>query len=424
LLRKPAAMYRLDWIEQLKLGKIEFPAAREIAAVSPTVWKLGWTSLLTDISTEMVNSVIPIYIVLHLHMTPLQYGAIDGIYNGFALALLSLSASLIADRKNCHKEAAAAGYGISAICKLALLCVGGMWSWIAGVIALDRLGKGIRTAPRDALISLNTHREYLGTAFSVHRALDAGGMLLGPIAAFLLLWVVPAAYDVVWLTSFVVAVIGLSVLWLFVPNPDRKGWTSDHAVSLASALRLFRCKRFSALTGCGLLLSLATMSDGFIYLLLQQKSGAASVFFPLFYVLTACFYMLFSVPAGRLADKWGRARVLLSGYGVLGLVYLALQTLSSANSTIQVICLAMMGAYYAATEGVLMAMASAVVPPALRTSGLAMLATAVGLGKMGSSLLFGWVWEVFGAQTALAHFSIALVAALAGAGIWLRVTRN
>ena len=83
-------MYRLDWIEQLKLKTAEVPKPRQVAAVSPAVWNLGWTSLLTDVSAEMVNSVIPVYLVLHLHLSPLRYGAIDGIYNGFAVVLLSL----------------------------------------------------------------------------------------------------------------------------------------------------------------------------------------------------------------------------------------------------------------------------------------------------------------------------------------------
>jgi len=166
-------MYRLELIERLKQG----PAAKidSRPPVSPTVWKLGCTSLLTDISSEMVSSLLPVYLVLHLHMSPLQYGAIDGIYNGIAVVILSLTGGYLADRTRRYKEVAACGYGMSALCKLLLLVVGAVWGWIAAVIAIDRLGKGLRTAPRDALISLSTPAPFLAGAFAVHRALDAGG---------------------------------------------------------------------------------------------------------------------------------------------------------------------------------------------------------------------------------------------------------
>ena len=109
-------MYRLDWIEQLKLKLTAAPATGAVLTVSPVVWSLGFTSLLTDISTEMVNSALPVYLVLHLHLSPVQYGVIDGLYNGLAVALLSIAAGLIADRSGRHKEVAGFGYALSAGC--------------------------------------------------------------------------------------------------------------------------------------------------------------------------------------------------------------------------------------------------------------------------------------------------------------------
>src|SRR5687767_4337689 len=147
-------MYRFDWIEQLKLRAAPSPAGG-LAATSPVILALGLTSFLTDISAEMVNSLLPVYLFLHLKLTPFQYGAIDGVYNGLSIALVGLAAGLIADRWTRQKEVALAGYGLSAACKLLLVAAGGVWSSIAAVVAIDRLGKGIRTAPRDALISFH-----------------------------------------------------------------------------------------------------------------------------------------------------------------------------------------------------------------------------------------------------------------------------
>jgi MFS family permease len=441
-------VYRLDWIEQLKLKLTAAPATGTVLTVSPVVWSLGFTSLLTDISTEMVNSALPVYLVLHLHLSPIQYGVIDGIYNGLAVALLSIAAGVIADRWARHKEVAGFGYVLSAACKLLLLVAGSAWGWIAAVVGLDRVGKGIRSAPRDALISFNSRREVMASAFAVHRSLDAGGALLGPVVAFLLLAQIPGAFDVLWLTSFVFAVIGCGVIALFVPGSRTpqaiqartKGTASDapeaaaqpapaqlnsssapeRPSALRETFRLLGTKQFGAIGCCALLLAASTVSDGFIYLVLQERTGTNSSFLPLFYVGTASFYMLFSVPAGRLADRIGHRRILLGGYAVLGIVYAALLVVPNAGWPAVIVCLALMGIYYAGTEGILMALTSTVLPARLRTSGLALIGTALGLGKMLSSVVFGWVWSGLGQTAAITSFVGGMICIIIVANLWLR----
>ena len=403
-------MYRLELMEQVKLRTLP-PAAALTARVHPAVWTLGVASFLTDVSAEMVVSILPIYLVVGLRMNPLQYGAIDGVYNGAAIASLSLAAGLIADRTRRHKEVAAAGYGLSALCKL-LLMAGSAWSWIAAVTALDRAGKGTRTAPRDALISFYSEGKALAASFAVHRALDAAGSLAGPLLAFALLSRMPGAFDAVWAISFVFALLGLTVLWLFIRNPTNAVPARARPVSLPQAAGLLSSRRYRALAGAATLLSFATISDGFIYIALQRRGHLPEGYFPLFYLITASFCMLFSLPIGRAADYWGRGPVLLAGYGAAGAIYLILLSSAALGHAEVFGCLALFGVSYAATEGVLMAMASAAVPPELRTSGLALLATFVGFGKFGSSLMFGWLWHVLGIGTAIAAFVLALVAAL------------
>jgi MFS family permease len=415
----------LEWIERRKLGAPEISPTNQIGKVSPVVWKLGWTSFLTDISSEMVNSALPVYLVLHLHLSPLQYGAIDGVYNGFAVALVSLAAGLMADRLKQHKEVALGGYGLSSICKLAMLAAGGVWGWIIAIIGLDRLGKGIRTAPRDALISLNTPSHLMASAFAIHRALDAGGALLGPLISFILLAQLPGAFDVLWVTSFLFSILGVAALWLYVPRPKEslfsQPFMDERRISRRSISFLFSSPRYVALAGCGLFLALGTANDGFIYLVLQQKGGTNAGFLPLYYVATAASYALFSIPAGVCADRFGRGSIFLGGYAVLGMIYLSLFFMPFAGLPAQVGCLFLLGLYYAGTEGVLMAMASAEIPPEIRASGLAILATAIALGKAGSSLLFGWIWSAFGAPSAIVTFGAILTAAMLAAGFCLRV---
>ncbi len=417
-------MYPLEWIEQLKLRVLRRPSAKQIAQVNPVVWKLGSTSFLTDISAEMVSSALPAYLVLYLRLSPLEYGAIDGMYNGLSVALVGLMAALWADRTGRLKYVAVAGYGTSAVCKLLLLAAGGLWGWILAIVWLDRTGKGIRTAPRDAIISLASSPSQLATSFAVHRALDAGGSLLGPLVAFALLWWLPTRYDIVWITSFGFALLGLAVLWLFVRNPERGSQRHLRAGSFKAAAALLFTRRFGTLASCGLLLSIVTISDGFIYLLLQEKSGIGAGLFPLFYVVTACFYMLLSIPAGVVADRLGRMPVLLAGYSVLGLLYLLLMTLPGAGLLSVAVCLVLFGLFYAATEGVLTAMASALVPSEIRTSGLALMVTVVGLGKLISSVLFGWMWQAHGIGTSLLVFGVALATLLPIVGFHLRAATH
>jgi MFS family permease len=413
-------MYRFDWIEQLKL-RAASPPTTSLAATSPVIFALGLTSFLTDISSEMVNSLLPVYLFLHLRLTPFQYGAIDGLYNGLSIALVGLAAGVLADRWQRQKEVALAGYGISAACKLLLIGAGGVWSAIAAVVAIDRLGKGIRTAARDALISFNAPAATFATAFGVHRAMDSAGALLGPIAAFVLLAEVQNDFASIWTVSFVIACLGVAALWLLVPRRGARHAPPDREAPATRAHWLE--PRFITLASCATLLAFVTVSDAFIYLLLQEKSGAGAGYMPLLYVGTAAFYMAFSVPVGRLADRLGRRSVLLGGYVVLGGIYVIVATASNASLPLQLACLALLGLYYAATEGILVALASALVPAARRASGIAALVSSIGLGKLASSISFGWLWQTFGTMTAVAVFFVGLLLVVPATAALLRSHR-
>src|SRR5918911_2581578 len=185
--------------------------------VNRNVLHLGLTSLFTDISSEMVSTILPLYLMFYLRLSPLEYGFVDGLYQG-ASAIVRVFGGYAADRWQRYKEVAGLGYALSAVCKLGMLAVGPAWTVLAAIVLVDRTGKGIRTAPRDALISLSTDRRSLGLAFGVHRALDTCGAMLGPLIAFAVLTVLPNAFDLVFIASFCAAVLGVGVLGLFVEN--------------------------------------------------------------------------------------------------------------------------------------------------------------------------------------------------------------
>jgi MFS family permease len=189
---------------------------------------------------------------------------------------------------------------------------------------------------------------------------------------------------------------------------------------LRETFRLLGTRKFGAIVVCALLLAALTVSDGFIYLVLQQRTGTNASFLPLFYVGTACFYMIFSVPVGVLADRFGHRQVLIGGYALLAVVYVALLFVPHVGWVAVLACLAVMGIYYAGTEGVLMALSSATLPAPLRTSGLALVGTAIGIGKMISSIVFGWVWLGASQTRAIVFFLTGLVIVILVASTWLR----
>jgi MFS family permease len=413
-LLRECPVYQIENSGQVLKARTKAGASRwSWPRVSRTVLFLGLTSLFTDISSEMVSTILPLYLVFGLQLTPLAFGVIDGLYLG-AAALVRVVAGVWADRSRRLKEVAVAGYALSAVSRVGLLVAGSVWTSLVGIVLIDRLGKGIRTAPRDALISLSSPQAGLATAFGVHRALDTAGAMLGPLLAFGLLALTPGSYDAIFVVSFCTALIGLGILTLFVENqplPHDDAAAEQPAVSLRAAAQLVYAPGFGKLLIIGAALGLATMSDGFLYLTLQRRLDFNIGIFPLLYVATALIFMLLAVPAGRLADRIGRGRVFVGGYVLLLGVY-ALLLLPWLGTAQVVLSLGLLGAYYAATDGVLMALGSAVLPEELRTSGLALLTTATSLARLAASVLFGLLWTWRGLEVAVAVFAVGLLTAM------------
>ncbi|MET9950094.1 MFS transporter [Streptomyces sp. NPDC006339] len=400
-----------------------------VRAVSPTVLALGTVSLVTDVSTEMVTAVLPLYLVVGLGLSPLGFGVLDGVQNGVS-ALVQLTGGHLADRVRNHKLVAGIGYGLSALCK-PLLLVPHLGA-LGAALALDRTGKGLRTAPRDALISLSAPPERQGRAFGVHRAMDTTGALLGPIVAFLILGAAAGGYDAVFAVSGCVAALGVLVLVLFVPSGRKSagggGKTAEvpaaaeareERVDLRAAFGLLRAGRLRALFACAVLLGLTTVSDAFLYLLVQRRTGIDEQVFPLLPLGTAAVFLLLALPAGRLADRVGRRAVFLAGHAGLLLAY-ALLLWAPATPALPYLVLLLHGLFYAATDGVLPAAVAAVVPARLRASGIALVGTGQALARFCCSLAFGAAWAVWGDGPALAAAAAGLACCAAVAGAVLR----
>ncbi|ABK53694.1 major facilitator superfamily MFS_1 [Acidothermus cellulolyticus 11B] len=384
--------------------------------VSRNVVMLGIVSLITDISSEMVSAVLPLYLVFVLGTTPLTFGFLDGLYNGVT-SLVQLTAGHLADRWERRKGLALTGYALSAVCKLGLLAVGSVIPAIAAVLGLDRTGKGLRTAPRDALISLSSQEHALGRAFGVHRALDTFGAFIGPLVAFVLLAAAPGRYDSIFVVSFCIAGCGVVLLAAAVREPAVPA-SARARPTVRRAVALLADRRMAVATAAAVALSVLTLSDAFVYLLVQRRFDIPIAWFPLLPLATSAVYMALAIPLGRLADRLGRSRVFLIGYTPLLAGYLLLGRGAVRWWTFALI-LVLHGAYYAATDGVLMAYISGFIPVQLRASGMAVLKTGTAAGAIVSSVLFGAAWSAWGPTQATLIFVVALGGVLALAAPWL-----
>jgi MFS family permease len=360
---------------------------------------LGMVSMFTDISSEMVASVLPAFLVLGLGLSVVQFGILDGLYTG-ATALTRLLGGFLADRFRQRKLVAGIGYGLSAMAKVGLLLVGSAPAAVGAILAVDRTGKGIRTAPRDALIASAVEPADLGQAFGLHRALDTFGAFLGPLLAFGILLLagspVDDPYDAVFVGSLAAAALGLLVLTLFVRNRSRVSLLDVPVVRARALPQLLHRPAFRRLCVVSVLLGLVTIGDGFVFLTLQQRDNLPVIAFPLLALGTSLVFLLLAVPLGRAADRIGRWPVIVAGYASLLVTYLLL----AVGWSPVVLIVVLYGVFYAATDGVLMALAAPLIPPDLTTSGLALLQTGQALTYFCSSVLFGLGWHWFGSAAA------------------------
>jgi MFS family permease len=381
--------------------------------VSHTIVWLGVVSMFTDVSSESVAAVLPLYITGFLGLSVIAFGVLDGINQG-ASALVRIAAGWASDRMGHPKRIALAGYGLSAAARIGLLFAGGFWS-LTAIITGDRIGKGIRTAPRDALVTVSAQPEHLARHFGVHRMLDNIGAATGPLLAFFILMLIPNGYSTVFVVSLAFALIGVVALALFVPDlraGRRPSGETPQIKALAFRWPILREPGLGRLLIVAGILGLLTVGDGFIYLVLQDKNAFAVQWFPLLYVGTNLVFLVLAIPLGRLADRWGKAKVFIAGHTALLACYL-LTAMPFAGIGPTLACLVLLGIFYAATDGVLAALASQLTPPEKLATGIGAAQTVVAVSRMAASAGFGVLWFATGPTTAMVAVGCMLTVAVA-----------
>jgi len=368
---------------------------------------LGITSLFTDISTEMVYPLLPLYLTLRLGASPAIVGLIEGIAESLA-SLLRVFSGYFSDRWRRRKPLAIFGYASSTVGKL-LLYFSTSWGWVLGGRITDRFGKGIRTAPRDALIAESSSYRH-GRAFGLHRAMDTLGAVLGIILAYYFLVSRRQDFSAIFLYSLIPA--GMGVILLFLVREKISTFSSARLDFLRSWSRLDR--RLKAFLLVVFLFALGNSSNQFL-LLRARNLGMDTPIILLLYLAFNLVYSLFSYPAGRLSDRIGRKTLLVTGYLLYGIVYLGFAVVKTPHYLW--LLFGSYGLYTGFTEGVEKALVADVAPENLRATIIGLHATLVGIGLFPASLVAGILWNIFGAP---APFYLgAILGFLAALGLYL-----
>lgn len=364
----------------------------------PNIYILALTSYLTDVSSEMLVNVLPLFLVNTLHQSTGVVGLIDGIAESTA-SLVKVFAGSLSDRLGKRKPLAVLGYGLSTIAK-PFLYFASSWGWVLGVRFADRIGKGIRTAPRDALIAGSVDSNQRGRAFGLHRAGDTAGAFTGLLIAAFIIWSTQASsaeltsstFRWIVLASIIPAVLGVLVLaW---GARDVESHAEQTAQTRGESIGWHnldgRFKRFLLVM---VIFTLGNSSDSFLILRGQERGLSVLQVMGMLLTFTAV-YTLLSGPAGVLSDRLGRRRLILGGWLVYGLCYLGF-ALAAAGWQVWLL-FAFYGAYYAATEGVAKAYVADLIPQAQRGTAYGFFNASIGIVALPASLIAGLLWQGLG----------------------------
>ena len=356
----------------------------------PNIWVVTATSFLTDISSEMIVYLIPLFLANILGVRTAVIGLIDGIAETTA-SLLKIYSGALSDKLGNRKWLAVIGYGLSTIAK-PFLYFANSWGWVLGVRFVDRAGKGIRTAPRDALVAASTDEKARGLAFGLHRAGDTAGAFLGIGIAVLIIWLTQTNESLLQVATFRTAVLASiipAVLAVIVLALGAKEVTV--ANKRAGTMRLSlkgMDKRFKAFLLVVVLFTLGNSSDSFIVLRAQERG--LSVLQTMFMLMTfTAIYTVLSGPLGALSD--------IGGWLAYGLVYLGF-AFSATGWHIWAL-FGLYGVYYAATEGTAKALVADLVPDVQRGTAYGLFNAAIGLTALPASVIAGVLWQGLGSWT-------------------------
>ncbi len=374
------------------------PDRGKIFGLNPNVFFLGIVSFLTDVSSEMIFTLVPFFLCNVLGAATTIVGLVGGISESTD-AVFRIFSGWISDKLGKRKFLAVMGYGISTLAK-PFMYLASTWGVVLAVRFSDRVGKGIRTSPRDALIAASVSANERGKGFGLHRAMDTFGAVLGLAIAAVIIYAVQGGglklglptYQWLVLVGIIPAVLAVMVLLAFVR--EKRPPSGSPAALETGSRRLFTGfdKRFKVFLAVMAVFTLGNSSDFFV-ILRAQNLGLPLIHVVLMLVLLNVAYTAVSLPAGVLSDKLGRRKVIILGWLIYALVYLGFAVATSL--WLIWLLFACYGIYYGITEGVARAFVADLVPEEKRGTAYGLYHGVVGLTLLPASLLAGWLWDAF-----------------------------
>ncbi len=369
------------------------------------VWMLGFVSLLTDISTDMIYSLLPLFLVSTLGASVWTVGLIEGVAEATA-SVAKIFSGALSDYLGRRKSLAVLGYGLSTLVK-PLFALAASPAWVLIARFGDRIGKGIRAAPRDALVADATLPQMRGAAYGLRSSLDTIGAFLGPLLAFALMTISGKNFRLV----FALALIpGILAVGLLVAGVQESRTNTKHIK--VNPLRLTSLRNMGQaywmLVAVALLFNLGNSSEAFLLLQAQQK-GIATPLIPLTLVIMNIAYFLSAYPMGLLSDRIGRRGLLMSGFSLYALVYLGFAFVQASWQVWGLF--ACYGLYLGISQGVLRALVADKVAPEVRGTAFGFINLATGIALLPASLLAGFLWQRLGSEATFLAGSIFAVAA-------------
>jgi len=375
------------------------------------VWALGFVSMLMDISSEMIHSLLPLYLTVGLGASALTVGIIEGIAESTALIVKVFSGAL-SDRWRKRKSITAFGYGLAALSKPLFALATGPWLVFTARF-LDRIGKGIRGAPRDALIADLTPKELRGAAFGLRQSLDTVGAFAGPLLAMALMLAWDDNFRAVFWVAVIPAALSFALILFAVREPPVVGNDKADKVKLERATLKKLGVAFWAVTAAGAALTLARFSEAFL-ILRAQDLGLAVALAPLVLVGMNVVYAATAYPVGKLADRMRPAVLLYAGIAML---IAADIVLAMADGMVMLGAgIALWGLHMGFTQGLLSAMIAHASPPQLRGTAFGAFNLASGIAMLAASALAGALWQFVGPDATF--WSGAVLAGISGLLAW------
>jgi MFS family permease len=358
-----------------------------------SVWALGVVSMLMDVSSEMIHALLPLYLVVGLGASALVVGVIEGVAEATALIVRIFSGAL-SDRLGHRKWLAAAGYGLAAFTK-PVFPLAPSAGWLFAARFIDRIGKGIRGSPRDALIADITPPDLRGASFGLRQSLDTIGAFIGPLVAIGLMLLTADNFTLVFWFAVIPAFLSFAVIVFGVQEPERPADQPPVRSPLSRAEIARLGHAFWIVVALAGLFTLARFSEAFL-LLRAQSVGMALAFVPIILVAMNIVYALSAWPAGALSDRVGRFGLLTGGFAILAVADLVLAF--APNVAAVVLGAALWGLHMGLTQGILASLVADTAPPDLRGTAFGMFNLAAGIATVAASVAAGALWDAVGPQ--------------------------